>query len=151
MGKLRAQVDRVMAARGPWAVCSVLIAAALLAGCNGTGTGSGAAASGLASTSSVATQPASSSPASTSKSADVSWAPPTTNTNGSALTNLAGYRIYYGTSPDTLNQTVDVPNAGATDYVVQGLALGTWYFAVAAYTNAGLQSGLSSVASKTIS
>lgn len=80
----------------------------------------------------------------------VSWSAPTANTDGSALTNLAGYRVYYGTSPGTLNKSVDVPNAGATDFLVQGLSTGTWYFAVAAYTNTGLESGYSHVVSRTI-
>ena len=83
-------------------------------------------------------------------SADVSWTPPTTNTDGSTLTNLAGYRIYYGTSAGALTQSIDVSNIGVTDYVIGGLAQGTWYFAVAAYTSTGLESTLSNVATKTI-
>jgi hypothetical protein len=80
----------------------------------------------------------------------VTWSPPTANTNGSALTDLAGYTIYYGTSPGSLTQSVQVPNAGATDHVVQGLTGGTWYFAVKAYTSGGLQSSYSTVVSRTI-
>ncbi len=80
----------------------------------------------------------------------MTWTAPTANTNGSALTDLAGYTIYYGTSPTSLTQSVDVPNAGATDHVVQGLNGGTWYFAVKAYTSAGLQSSYSTVISRTI-
>ena len=83
-------------------------------------------------------------------SADVSWTPPTTNTNGSTLTNLAGYEIYYGTSTTALTQKVQVANIGVTNYVVSGLTSGTWYFAVTAYTSAGAQSALSNIASKTI-
>lgn len=86
----------------------------------------------------------------TTRNVEVSWSAPTTNTNGSALTDLAGYRVYYGTSPGTLSQSVDVPTAGAIDYVVQGLKTGTWYFAVVAYTNTGLESTRSTVVSKTI-
>jgi hypothetical protein len=66
------------------------------------------------------------------------------------LTNLAGYTIHYGTSATTLTKSVDVASAGATDYVVQGLGGGTWYFAVTSYTNTGLQSNYSSIVSKTI-
>jgi hypothetical protein len=84
------------------------------------------------------------------KAVDVTWAAPTANTNGSALTNLAGYTIYYGTSPTSLTQAISIPNAGATDYVVQGLPGGTWYFAVKAYTSGGLESGYSSIVSRTI-
>jgi hypothetical protein len=157
VAKLRAQPSFV--ARGSWIVCSLLMASALLAGCNQTGTASTQAAQAAATTpSSGAQSPSGTAPSgsggtvSTSqKSADVSWTPPTTNTNGSALTDLAGYRIYYGTSPSQLTYSIQVANAGAYDYVVQGLTAGTWYFAVSAYTNTGLQSALSAVASKTIS
>jgi hypothetical protein len=83
-------------------------------------------------------------------SADVSWTPPTTNTDGSTLTNLAGYNIYYGTSPSALTQRLQVTNAGLTDYVVSGLTAGTWYFSVTAYTTSGVESALSAIASKTI-
>lgn len=83
--------------------------------------------------------------------ADVSWTPPVTNTDGSTLTDLAGYKIYYGTSATALTQRVQIANPGITNYDVTGLASGTWYFAVAAYTTAGTQSGLSNIASKTIS
>ena len=82
--------------------------------------------------------------------ADVSWTPPTTNTDGSTLTDLAGYNIYYGTSSTALTQKVQVSNVGVTNYVISGLASGTWYFAVTAYTTAGAESSLSDVASKTI-
>jgi hypothetical protein len=37
---------------------------------------------------------------STSKTAIVSWTPPTQRTDGSALTDLAGYRVYYGKSSE---------------------------------------------------
>ncbi len=84
-------------------------------------------------------------------SADVSWMPPTTNTNGSTLTNLAGYYIFYGTSATSLTQKVQVTNIGLTNYVISGLTAGTWYFAVTAYTTSGAESGLSNVASTTIS
>jgi hypothetical protein len=133
--------------------CSLLLVSTLLSGCKLSSTTSSAAAQGTAAAAqsiSATTQMPSANPAPRGKSVDVSWTAPTTNTNGSALTNLAGYRVYYGTSPSMLKQSVDVPNAGASDYVIQGLTQGTWYFAVTAYTNTGLQSSFSSVVSKTI-
>jgi len=78
----------------------------------------------------------------------LSWAAPTQNTNGSSLADLAGYRVYYGTSADALTQVIDVANV--TSYVVSGLSPGTYYFAVAAYSSAGTQSALSETAAKTI-
>ncbi|MBB6092726.1 hypothetical protein HNQ60_001604 [Povalibacter uvarum] len=83
-------------------------------------------------------------------SATLSWAAPTQNTDGSSLTNLAGYRIVYGTSSSALNQTVQLANPSLTSYVVEQLAPGTWYFAVKAYSDTGSESSLSNVASKTI-
>lgn len=82
--------------------------------------------------------------------ATLRWTAPTQNTDGSPLTNLAGYRIYYGTSSTQLTQTIQLANAGLTTYVVRDLAPGTWYFAVAAYNSAGVESALSNIASKVV-
>jgi hypothetical protein len=83
-------------------------------------------------------------------SATLSWAPPTRNADGSALTNLAGYRIAYGTSSSALNRTIEVRNAGITSYVVENLSPATYYFAVRAFSASGTESSNSNVASKTI-
>ena len=83
-------------------------------------------------------------------SATLSWTAPTTNTNGSALTDLAGYHIYYGTSRSAMTKTITVPNPGTTSYTITGLATGTWYFAVNAYTTGSLDSVLSNTGSKAI-
>jgi hypothetical protein len=82
-------------------------------------------------------------------SATLSWVAPTQNTDGSALTNLSGYRIYYGTSAGSLTQSVDLPSAGIQTYMLGNLSPGTWYFAVKAVAG-GVESDLSNVASKTI-
>jgi hypothetical protein len=89
-------------------------------------------------------------PTPTTGTATVSWMAPTENTNGTALTNLAGFKVYYGTSASSLTQIAQVANAGATNYVVSGLASGTWYFAVTSYTTDGQESAPSSTSSKTI-
>jgi Putative Ig domain len=86
----------------------------------------------------------------TTGSATLSWTPPTTNTDGSTLTNLAGYRIVYGTSASALNQTVELSNPSLSTYVLSGLGSGTWHFAVKAYTTGNVESALSNVRSKTI-
>ncbi|MGH8179174.1 MAG: putative Ig domain-containing protein [Steroidobacter sp.] len=86
----------------------------------------------------------------TNGSATLSWTPPTQNTDGSTITNLAGFRIAYGASSVALNQTIEIANPGLATYVVTGLNSGTWYFAVKAYSSSGAESALSSVASKTI-
>jgi hypothetical protein len=83
-------------------------------------------------------------------SATVSWTAPTTNTDGSALTNLASYRIRYGRVSTSLDQLASVSNPGLTSYTVENLSQGTWYFGVIAVNSAGSESGVSNVASKTI-
>lgn len=82
---------------------------------------------------------------------NISWMPPTTATDGSTLTDLAGYNIYYGTSPGALTQKVQVTNIGVTTSVITGLASGTWYFVVTSYTTQGTESVPSNVVSATIS
>lgn len=158
MGKLQFELGRVIRARGSWLVCVLLLASTLVTGCNGTGAaGNSAAVASTGPAKSISGRPSrtgptsGSPPATAHESVDVTWTAPTTNTNGTALTNLAGYTIHYGTSRSALIQSVNVQNAGATDYVVQGLTGGTWYFAVTSYTNSGLQSNYSTVVSTTIS
>jgi hypothetical protein len=82
--------------------------------------------------------------------ATLSWTTPTTNTDGTSLTDLAGFRVYFGSSATSLSQYVQITDVATTSYVVQGLSNGTWYFAVKAYTSAGSESSLSNVGSKTI-
>jgi hypothetical protein len=83
-------------------------------------------------------------------SATLSWMPPTQNADGSALTNLAGYRIYYGTDPVTLSQTVELKNPGLSRYVVENLFPATWHFAMKAFNSKSEDSALIGVVSITI-
>lgn len=84
-------------------------------------------------------------------SARLTWTAPTQNTDGSALTNLAGFTAHYGSSPTTLSQTVQVPGgATARELTIDDLAAGAWYFGVRAINTDQVQSDLSNVASKTI-
>lgn len=82
--------------------------------------------------------------------ATVRWQAPTENTDGSPLTDLAGFRIYYGTSQNSLTRSVQVANPGAASYVIENLGRGTWYFGVRAYRATGQESALSNIAHKTI-
>ncbi len=82
--------------------------------------------------------------------ATLDWLPPTENSDGSVLTNLAGYTVYYGTSPDNLSQSVKVTNPGLTAYAVTGLTSGTWYFAVTSYSADGVESSRTTTVSTQI-
>jgi len=83
-------------------------------------------------------------------SATLSWTPPTQNTDGSPLNNLAGYKIYWSTSASSYANSVTVANPGIATYVVSQLTPATWYFVVTAYSATGVESGFSNAASKTI-
>lgn len=86
----------------------------------------------------------------TTGAATLSWTPPTTNTDGTALTDLAGYRISYGNGTNSMTSTLQIPSPGITSAMIESLTSGTWYFVVKAYTSSGVESPVSSVVSKTI-
>ncbi|MGD0885995.1 MAG: fibronectin type III domain-containing protein [Thermodesulfovibrionales bacterium] len=78
----------------------------------------------------------------------LAWNPPTTNANGTPLTDLAGYIVYYGTAPGNYSQNINVGNV--TTSTVSNLTGGTtYYFAVTAYDAAGNQSAYSNQVSAT--
>jgi hypothetical protein len=89
-------------------------------------------------------------PPAVSGSARLSWTPPTTRTDGSALSNLAGYRIHYGTNPSDYSNTVSVNTAGVTNYLIENLSRGTYYFVISAVDSTGAESAYSSAVTKTI-
>jgi hypothetical protein len=122
----------------------VLVAACALAGCrldNDNAVGPSAAADGSA---------VSAAQLAGGGTATISWDAPTTTTTGSALTDLAGYRIYYGTSQTDLSQQVEVRGVGLQTYVIDNLGTATWYFTVTAVTAGGVESPPSRMVSKTI-
>lgn len=82
--------------------------------------------------------------------ATLSWSPPTENSDGSTLTDLAGYRIYYGRNQENLTQVVVLSNPGLTRYVVENLTPARWFFAMTSVNEDGVESVRSQVASKTI-
>ena len=86
---------------------------------------------------------------STSGTATLNWAAPTQNSDGSALADLAGYKVHYGTSSGVYTQSIDI--GMVTTYQATGLAGGfTYYFVVTAYNQAGVESEPSNEGSKTI-
>ena len=123
--------------QGSIAILVATLAAALLGGCN---LDSSNASSGAV--------PAASNSAEANTSVTLSWMPPQTNADGTALTDLAGYHIHYGTSAASLNSEIDIPTVGVADYVIEGLkANSTYYFAISSYNTEGVESTDSAVIS----
>jgi len=80
----------------------------------------------------------------------LSWTPPTENTDNSPLTDLAGYKIYYGTSPATYSNTEIINNPGLTSFLIENLASADWYFVMTSFNSSGIESSYSTEISKTI-
>ncbi len=80
----------------------------------------------------------------------LSWTPPTQRTNGTALTNLAGYRIKYGTQSGTYTTTLPLNTPAATTYTVNNLPPATYFFVMTAVDADGLESANSNQGSKVV-
>jgi hypothetical protein len=72
------------------------------------------------------------------------WIPPTENVDDSPLTDLAGYKIYYGTSPGKYTESIRINSPGQTSYTIQNLTPGTYYLVMTSLSRRGLESGHSS-------
>jgi hypothetical protein len=83
-------------------------------------------------------------------SVTLAWSAPTLREDGTPLTNLAGYRIRYGTSPGSYPNQVQLPNPGITTCVIENLPRGTYYFVATSYDTSGSESQYSAVVTKTI-
>ena len=83
-------------------------------------------------------------------SVTLSWSPPTENTDGTTLTDLAGYRIYWGTTSGSYPNSVTIDNPGLTTYVVENLTPGTYEFVATSYNTSGVESDYSAPATKTV-
>jgi hypothetical protein len=116
-------------------LCVPILLSALLSACDGVAvTSSGASI-----------------PNGNGSAATLSWSAPTENTNGTALTNLAGYHIHYGTNIASLDQEISIPTTDLTTYEIDGLNAGTYFFAITSYSTDGNESAYSAIVSATIS
>jgi hypothetical protein len=87
----------------------------------------------------------------------LSWSGPNTNADGTALTDLAGYRVYRstisGSYPATPAATTTAPagGGGAATVTLNNLAPGTYFYVVRAVDFSGNESVVSNETSLTIS
>jgi len=79
---------------------------------------------------------------------ELSWKAPTENVDGSALTDLAEFRIYFGDSSRSYSETLNVTDPSVESQALE-LASGTWFFAMTAVDADGNESGLSNEVIKT--
>ena len=73
-------------------------------------------------------------------SATLEWTPPTQNEDGSVLTDLAGYKIFWGKVRGQYTHSVTINNPGISSYVVDNLSPGTYEFASKSFNTDGTES-----------
>ena len=78
----------------------------------------------------------------------LAWDAPTINSDGSELTDLSGYKMYYGNSTGEYLTAIDVGNVNI--YTVSDLSDNTWFFAVTAYDTSRNESDYSNEINKKI-
>jgi len=76
-------------------------------------------------------------------SVTLAWDAPTLDSDGGQLSDLAGYRFYYSSTPPPDGPDGDFVEIAETRYTATELTAGTWYFAVTAVDDAGNESLLS--------
>jgi hypothetical protein len=84
----------------------------------------------------------------TDRTVRLSWTPPTQNTDGSPLTDLAEFRVFYGQVSGRYDHNLRTGSPTITGMEIQGLTPGTWYFSVKAVTRGGVESDFSREANK---
>ena len=78
----------------------------------------------------------------------LSWTPPTQNTDGSPLIDLAGYNIYYGLLKGDYPNKISIDNPGIATFVVENLTPNTYYFVATSVNSSGIESDYSNVVTK---
>jgi len=82
-------------------------------------------------------------------SVTLSWQAPAENVDGTPLTDLAGYEIYYGEQSRNYDDSVYVASGSATSKTIK-LVSGSYYFAMTAWDVDGNESSYSNEVIKTV-
>lgn len=156
---MKALFERVTAAR--LSLTAGVLAALMLSACGGgktedtataSATGGGITTTATPSPASASTPtvpaPGTNSPAVGSLS--LTWAAPVTNSDGTPVSDLAGYRVYYGTASGFYTDSVTISNPATTGTTISNLPAATYYVIVRAFNSANTESLASAEVSKTI-
>lgn len=81
-------------------------------------------------------------------SANLTWTIPTRRTDNAPLDNLDGFNIYYGQTPGDYANKIKVNNSTVSNYLVDNLSAGQWFFVITAVDTDGLESNPSNRGSK---
>ena len=95
-------------------------------------------------------QPPTTPPPASSGSAQLTLGAPSRNTDGSLVTDLVAFKIYYGTSSGEYSNEIYLDNPGISTYVVQNLSPNTYFFAATAINGSNVESDLSNEIQRTV-
>jgi len=80
----------------------------------------------------------------------LNWIAPEENNDGTPLTDLSGFRIYFGLDPENLSWVIDIQNADTSSFVIEDLPPDTYFFTSTAVNADGFESDMSNIAVVTI-
>lgn len=83
-------------------------------------------------------------------SVTLNWTAPTQNEDGTTLTDLDGYKIYWGTTSGSYPNSVTINDKDVTTYVVDNLTPGTYEFVATSFNTSGVESRYSAPATKVV-
>jgi hypothetical protein len=79
-------------------------------------------------------------PAPAARSLQLAWAAPQQNADGSALTDLAGFRILMGTSSGNYSRIITIDNPQTLSHTIPDLPAATYYLVVKAVDSSNNES-----------
>ena len=122
---------------------AIAISLLLFAGCGG---GVSQNQSPLSNNNDAGTTTGSENTGSTSISGSLAWDAPSQNIDGSTLTDLSGYKLYYGRSSGSYSGSIDLENATSLSLAMLAQQVqnhGIYYITLTAYNTAGNESTFS--------
>ncbi len=118
------------------AYVAIILLTSLLTGCAGTGLTKSDTRAAVSGINIISSNPSS------IGNANLNWAPPTENADGSTSVTLADYKIYYGTSLYNLDYSANINDPDLSNYFIENLSATTIIdnFTIAAFNNNNMES-----------
>ena len=93
-------------------------------------------------TSSDASSPSDTPDSTANTDISLSWAAPSQREDNEpiSLSEIAGYKVYYGTSQRNYTKSVNINDGSADQHTFNNFSAGTYYFALTTYDTAGRES-----------
>jgi hypothetical protein len=80
----------------------------------------------------------------------LTWIAPTENSDGTVLTDLAGYNLYYGVSAGNYPNRIRINNPSISTYIIENLLPDTYFVVATSFNASGIESVFSNMATKMV-